>query len=62
MIDGTIIVRLLERRDPDAVATRRGVAPLPTVDQFAAAIANAANSSSSAGIVYVGGSDYLMTA
>ena len=62
MIDGTIIVRLLERRDPDAVDSRRSVAPLPTVDQFAPAIANAANSSSSAGIVYVGGSDYLATA
>ncbi len=62
MIDGTIIVRLLERRDPDAVDSRRSVAPLPTVDQFATAIANAANSSSSAGIVYVGGSDYLATA
>lgn len=62
MIDGTIIVRLLQRRDPDAVDSRRSVAPLPTVDQFATAIANAANSSSSAGIVYVGGSDYLATA
>jgi 3-oxoacyl-[acyl-carrier protein] reductase len=62
MIDGTIVVRLLERRDPGAVEARRAIAPLPTVNQFAAAIANAATIPSPAGIVYVGGSDYHMTA
>jgi NAD(P)-dependent dehydrogenase (short-subunit alcohol dehydrogenase family) len=62
MIDGTIIVRLLQRRDPDAVEARRTHAPLPSVDQFAAAIVNAATTQSQSGIVYVGGADYLMTA
>lgn len=62
MIDGTIIVRLLERRDPEAVDTRRAHAPLPTVDEFAAAIAQAATAPNPSGIVYVGGADYLMTA
>jgi 3-oxoacyl-[acyl-carrier protein] reductase len=62
MIDGTIIVRLLERREPDAVEARRSHAQLPTVNQFAAAIANAASTPNPAGIVYVGGADYLMTA
>jgi 3-oxoacyl-[acyl-carrier protein] reductase len=61
MIDGTIIVRLLERRDPDAVDARRSVAPLPTIGQFATAIANAVTTSTPTGIVYVGGADYLMT-
>jgi NAD(P)-dependent dehydrogenase (short-subunit alcohol dehydrogenase family) len=62
MIDGTIIVKLLHRRDPDAVEARRTAAPLPTVDQFAAAIVNAATTPNPSGIVYVGGADYLMTA
>jgi NAD(P)-dependent dehydrogenase (short-subunit alcohol dehydrogenase family) len=62
MIDGTIIVRLLERRDPEAVDSRRTHAPLPTVEQFAGAIVTAATTASPAGIVYVGGADYLMTA
>ena len=62
MIGGTIIVRLLEGRDPGAVEARRTAAPLPTVNQFAAAIANAASTPSPAGIVYIGGSDYLKTA
>lgn len=62
MIDGTIIVRLLQRRDPDAVEARRTRAALPTVDQFAAAIVNAATTANPSGIVYVGGADYLMTA
>ncbi|MDX1892085.1 SDR family oxidoreductase [Mycolicibacterium sp. 050158] len=62
MIDGTIIVRLLHRRDPDAVQARRNAAPLPTVNQFATAIANAATSPNPPGIVYVGGADYLVTA
>jgi 3-oxoacyl-[acyl-carrier protein] reductase len=62
MIDGTIIVRLLARRDPDAVEARRTVGTLPTVDQFASAIVHATNTATPTGIVYVGGADYLMTA
>jgi len=62
MIDGTIVVRLLQRRDPGAVDARRSLAPLPTVSQFAAAIANAAVSPNRASVVFVGGADYLMTA
>ncbi|WP_099021508.1 SDR family oxidoreductase [Mycolicibacterium palauense] len=62
MVEGTIIVRLLQRRDPDAVAARRARAALPTVGEFAAAIATAATADYSPGTVYVGGADYLMTA
>ncbi|MET0475928.1 MAG: SDR family oxidoreductase [Mycobacterium sp.] len=62
MIDGTIIVRLLERRDPETVDARRSLAPLPTVSQFATAIANATTTPTPSSIVYVGGADYLMTA
>ena len=62
MIDGTIIVKLLERRDPAAVEARRDHAALPTVSEFAAAIANAVSTSMPTSIVYVGGADYLMTA
>lgn len=60
MIDGTIIIRLLQRRDPDAVDARRAYAPLPTIEEFASAIAGAARSPHHPGVVYVGGSDYLM--
>lgn len=60
MIDGTIIVRLLQRRDPDAVEARRAHGPLPTLDEFAAAIAAAAlNAESADDTIYVGGRDYL---
>lgn len=60
MIDGTIIVRLLQRRDPDAVKARRAHGPLPTLDEFAAAIAAAAlNAGSAEDTIYVGGCDYL---
>lgn len=62
MIDGTIIVRLLERRDPGAVEARRSSAELPTVHEFAAAIVNATTIPNPSGIVYVGGADCLMTA
>ncbi|MCI4674062.1 SDR family oxidoreductase [Candidatus Mycolicibacterium alkanivorans] len=59
MIDGTIIIRLLERRDPASVAARRAHAPLPTVEEFAAAIVTAINSSDQNGrTTYVGGADY----
>lgn len=60
MIDGKIIVRLLQRRDPDAVETRRAHGPLPTLDEFAAAIAAAAlGRASTEDTIYVGGRDYL---
>lgn len=58
MIEGTIIVRLLERRDPSAVEERRSHGPLPTVSEFAAAIARAAVAEGPA-TTYVGGQDYL---
>ena len=59
MIDGTIIVRLLERRDPDAVAARRVHGDLPTIDEFASAIVRATNASMDSGqTIYVGGHDY----
>lgn len=60
MIEGTIIVRLLHRRDPAAVEGRRAHGPLPTIDEFAAAIAAAAVSPEQAkDTIYVGGADYL---
>lgn len=60
MIDGTIIVRLLERRDPGAVTARRDQAELPTIAEFAAAVAAAASSTAESGTTtYVGGPDYL---
>lgn len=64
MIDGTIIVRLLERRDPDAVAARTEHGALPTVEQFATAIADvtAVTSTELGHTVYIGGADYLSDA
>jgi 3-oxoacyl-[acyl-carrier protein] reductase len=59
MIDGTIIVRLLERRDPDAVAARRLHGNLPIVEEFASAIATAAVGTAHNGTIYIGGQDYL---
>ncbi|MFI5781923.1 SDR family oxidoreductase [Nocardia sp. NPDC051570] len=60
MIDGTIIVRLLERRDPAAVAARTEHGPLPTVEEFATAVADATTHPAEPGsTVYVGGADYL---
>ncbi|MDH6244273.1 SDR family oxidoreductase [Mycobacterium sp. OTB74] len=59
MIDGTVIIRLLQRRDPAAVDARRSRAPLPTVEEFAAAIVDAANGHASHATIYVGGADYL---
>ncbi|MFF3225578.1 SDR family oxidoreductase [Nocardia suismassiliense] len=62
MIDGTIIVQLLERRNPDAVAARRETAPLPTVTEFATAVAEATTSPAESGhTTYIGGPDYLAT-
>lgn len=60
MIDGTIIVGLLQRRDPDAVQARRAHGPLPTLDEFAAAIAAQALGAAPAhDTIYIGGADYL---
>lgn len=60
MIDGTIIVRLLQRRDPAAVAARTEHGALPTVEEFATAVADAATDDHPIGhTVYIGGADYL---
>ncbi|WP_067542274.1 SDR family oxidoreductase [Nocardia crassostreae] len=60
MIDGTIIVRLLERRDPEAVTARRDHGDLPTVKEFATAVADTTTMPGDHGrTVYVGGQDYL---
>lgn len=60
MIDGTIIVRLLQRRDPDAVAARTEHGTLPTVDEFATAVADATIGDHPLGhTMYIGGADYL---
>ncbi|WP_330229451.1 SDR family oxidoreductase [Nocardia sp. NBC_00508] len=60
MIDGTIIVQLLERRNPDAVTARRNQGTLPTVTEFATAVALATTSPADPGhTTYVGGQDYL---
>ncbi|MGY0502868.1 SDR family oxidoreductase [Nocardia sp. FBN12] len=60
MIDGTIIVRLLERRDPGSVESRRAAGPLPTVEDFARVIVRAGTESGADGhTYYVGGDDYL---
>nr|WP_043736343.1 SDR family oxidoreductase [Nocardia asiatica] len=62
MIDGTIIVQLLERRNPDAVAARRDQGALPTVTEFATAVAQATTAPADPGhTTYVGGQDYLAT-
>ncbi|MDF0530942.1 SDR family oxidoreductase [Tsukamurella sp. 8F] len=59
MIDGTIIVKLLERRDVAAVDARRRHGPLPTVEEFAAAVADATRAEEPSGhTAYIGGSDY----
>jgi len=60
MIEGTITVRLLQRRDPSAVEARRADGPLPSIDEFAATIAAAALGATLAqDTIYVGGADYL---
>lgn len=59
MVDGTAVVRQFERSNPDAVAARRALAPLPTVAEFAGAIARAAVGPEPDGeTIYVGGHDY----
>ncbi|MFI9510086.1 SDR family oxidoreductase [Nocardia sp. NPDC052566] len=63
MIDGTIIVRLAERRDPDAVAARRDNGRLPTIAEFAAAVVGSTEGATESGhTIYVGGQDYLAEA
>ena len=60
MVDGSAVVRQFERSNPDAVAARRAAAPLPTVSEFAGAIARAAVGPEPDGeTIYVGGRDYL---
>jgi NAD(P)-dependent dehydrogenase (short-subunit alcohol dehydrogenase family) len=60
MIDGTIIVQLLERRNPDAVAARRDQGALPTVTEFATAVALATTAPADPGhTTYIGGQDYF---
>lgn len=60
MIDGTIIVRLLEQQQPGATAARRAAAGhLPTITEFAQAIADAVSDPSPGETIYVGGLDYL---
>ncbi|MFE6924190.1 SDR family oxidoreductase [Nocardia sp. NPDC057663] len=60
MIDGTIIVRLLERRDPISVESRRAAGPLPTVEDFARVIVRAGTEAAAIGqTFYVGGDDYV---
>ncbi len=60
MIDGTIIVRLLERRNPDAVAARRDHGALPTIADFAQVVVRASTTAIESGqTFYVGGADYL---
>jgi len=60
MVDGTMIVRLLERNNPDAVAARRAVGPLPNVAEFGSAIVRAISQPCQDGqTIYVGGPDYL---
>ncbi len=60
MIEGTMIVRLLHRRNPGAVDERRHLGPLPTVTEFAAAVADETEQRNLvARTIFVGGSDYL---
>ncbi|MCZ4521140.1 SDR family oxidoreductase [Rhodococcus ruber] len=61
MIEGTIVVTLLERRNPDAVAARTAHGALPTVAEFATAVVAACVDpiEKSGHVVYVGGADYL---
>jgi NAD(P)-dependent dehydrogenase (short-subunit alcohol dehydrogenase family) len=61
MIEGSTMVRLFERRDPESVAARRQAGGgLPTAAEFASAIVRAAHAPHhSGGTIYVGGRDYL---
>ncbi|BBX32310.1 MULTISPECIES: SDR family oxidoreductase [Mycolicibacterium] len=57
MIDETFTPRWAQQREP--AHARHSYAPLPTISEFAAAVATAATAPSPAGIVYVGGPDCL---
>lgn len=60
MIEGTMIVRLLHRRNPGAVDERRDLGPLPTTAEFAAVVSDETEQRSLvARTIFVGGSDYL---
>ena len=61
MLEGSTMVRLFERRDPDAVAVRRRASGgLPTVGEFASAIVRATHEPHRNGdTIYLGGSDYF---
>jgi 3-oxoacyl-[acyl-carrier protein] reductase len=63
MIDGTATVMLLDRAHPGIVSARRDQAGhIPTVSEFAAAVADAAFGRHPTGhTIYVGGHDYLAT-
>ncbi|TRW82109.1 SDR family NAD(P)-dependent oxidoreductase [Mycolicibacterium sp. 018/SC-01/001] len=55
LLEGSVALRLLHRVDPDAVAARRADGPLPTVAEFADAIAGAVDAPPPSGeTVYVG--------
>ena len=61
MIEGTITVILLDRAEPGIVNDRREhVGRIPTLPEFAAAVAAAATTAHPTGhTIYVGGHDYL---
>jgi 3-oxoacyl-[acyl-carrier protein] reductase len=61
MIEDSLMVRLFERRDPEAIAARRAASGgLPMVAEFAEAIVGAAREPHRSGdTLYVGGPDYL---
>lgn len=60
LLEGSVTLRLLERGDRDGVAARRAAGPLPSVEEFAAAIVAAIDAAPSDGTtVYVGGSGYV---
>jgi 3-oxoacyl-[acyl-carrier protein] reductase len=63
MISDSTMVRLFERRDPDAVALRRAASGgLPTTAEFASAIVRAVDEPQPSGAtIYVGGPDYPYT-
>jgi hypothetical protein len=61
MIEGTITPRLLERKNPGLMELRRSEATrLPTIDDFAEAIARAASGPKipSGQTIFVGSTDY----
>jgi NAD(P)-dependent dehydrogenase (short-subunit alcohol dehydrogenase family) len=55
LLEGSVAVRLLQRLDPDAVEAQRAAGPLPTVAEFAEAIAGVIDAPPPTGhTVYVG--------